>query len=91
MTELVRTIEVGAQLRPCVAHGVNGLFHKWVETSDVIPPSALRGGHSGGVVRTVAAVVELEGGNVVLINHENIRFLDSPFNDFDFTEGGRAK
>jgi len=81
MAELERKIIVSnAEMRPCVVKGEKGdhkaLFHRWSDTSSIIPPSPMVGGHGGGEVRRTLAIVEFEDGNVAEISPEYIRFLD---------------
>ena len=54
----------------------NGLFHGFVTRSDVVPPSPLRGGHSGGVVAEAFAIVELANGVCEFIPADRIGFTD---------------
>lgn len=65
------------ELRPCIVEEMKGLFHKWIERSEVVAPSPLVGGHSGGEVRWTAAIVEFEDGSVSEVMPHSIRFLDS--------------
>lgn len=79
-----------AEKRPCVVsvvtrdknrkiatHTRNALFHRWADKAEIVPPSVLKGGHGGGVVRGVLAIVEYEDGTIGEALPENIRFLDS--------------
>ena len=50
--------------RPCSVDGIKAIFHRWAEKSWVVPPSPLVGGHSGGTVRGVFAIIEMEDGTV---------------------------
>ena len=76
-----KIIVSNSEMRPCVVTTKEGdkkaFFHRWSEHSEVIGPSPLRGGHSGGTVRFTVAIVEYEDGRVGEINPEFIRFLDS--------------
>ena len=54
------------------------------ERSDIVPPSIMKGGHSGGVVKGVLALVEFEDGSVGEVYPHKIKFLDNPFIDYCF-------
>lgn len=77
-----------SEMRPCVVATKEGdrkaFFHRWSEHSEVIGPSPLRGGHSGGTVRFTVAIVEYEDGKVGEISPEFIRFSDIP--EFDVSQ-----
>ena len=62
------------------------LFHCWEQTSDVIGPSPMVGGHSGGVIAGVVAIVEREDGRVGRVRPEDIRFCDNKFQEYAFEE-----
>lgn len=62
------------QYRPCLINGRKALFHKWEHKSIVIPPSPLRGGHSGGVEAYDLAIVEYEDGTVGEVIPSSIQF-----------------
>lgn len=66
------------QLRPCMFDKRPGLFHRWADVAEIVPPSNMVGGHGGGVVRAVVGIIELEGGKVVTAYPERITFLDTP-------------
>ena len=63
-----------SEYRPCILDGMKALFHRWEEKSWVVPPSPLVGGHSGGTVRGVYAIVELEDGTVREVEPSAIKF-----------------
>ena len=67
----------------------NGVFHGWAEISEIVPPSVTIGGHGGGVVKDIFAVVELEDGTLRKFPTEEIKFLDSDqlFNDLHYDGG----
>lgn len=79
-------------LRPCwVFNGdyyIKGLFHCWRTESYVLPPSPLRGGHSGGQVSEVTALVEMEDGTIRAIPFGQVTFCDScgKFSELNFGE-----
>lgn len=80
------------ELRPCLIEksGEKALFHRWAEVSEIVPPAIAVGGHNGGVVKDVMALIELENGRVGMIRASAIRFLDSEkkFIQFNFGERG---
>lgn len=91
MAELERKIIVSnSEMRPCVVSTTEGgkkaFFHRWSEHSEVIGPSLLRGGHSGGTVRFTVAIVEYEDGTVENISPEAIRFTDKAERDNEKAE-----
>lgn len=80
--------------RPCLVKrdGKRAIFHRWAEVSQIVPPALTVGGHGGGVVKDVMALVELEGGDVCMVHASEIRFLDSErhFVQFNFGEEGEG-
>ena len=66
--------------RPCKVLDSEGgtifLFHGFVTRSDIVQPSLLRGGHSGGVVAEAFAIVELANGVCKFIPADRIGFTD---------------
>ena len=68
------------ELRPCevrTKHEVaRFLFHGWVISDRLVPPSKSPHGHKGGVVQDVLALVEHEDGQMYLLKHKDIRFID---------------
>lgn len=63
--------------RPCIVEGFKAIFHRWEEKSWVVPPSPLVGGHSGGTVRGVFAIVEMEDGTVREVEPTKLNFGDN--------------
>lgn len=53
------------------------LFHLFTTTSYVVPPSPLKGGHTGGQVSEPCAVVEYQDGTVDTVPSSSVRFLDT--------------
>lgn len=71
-------IRMISELRPCmIDDSEEALFHCWEEVSQIVPPSILNGGHSGGVVKETFAIVEFKNGRVTSVDKIRIRFLDS--------------
>lgn len=62
------------------------LFHGLFTESQVIAPSALKGGHPGGTVQSPVAVVEFEDGTIERVPIESVRLLDSAgkFKEYDW-------
>lgn len=76
MAQICQGIRVGMEYRPCIVDGRKALFHKWERKSEIVPPSMLKGGHSGGTVCCDLAIVEFESGDVAEVLPERIRFTD---------------
>lgn len=75
-----------SQYRPCLVCDrwdkkrkdvVKALFHCWIHKSEVVSPSPMIGGHSGGVVSGVLGLVEYEDGTINQIYPSRIKFLDT--------------
>lgn len=66
----------------------DAFFHGFFTEAYVAPASALKGGHPGGQVSTVQALVELRDGCVLRVDPQRIRFLDSRarFEEYDRSE-----
>lgn len=65
-------------LRTCEVEGKDGpfLFHCWSQVSEIVPPSVMVGGHSGGVIADTFGIVEDGDGQVHRVRPEKIRFTD---------------
>ena len=76
------------EVRPCTIGGIKAFWHRWVNVRQIVPPSPLRGGHSGGVISDTFALVEYETGLVRMVKPEKVHFLDSykKFAEYDFSE-----
>lgn len=80
------------ELRPCVfgPNNTKGLCHGVFQQSDIYAPSLMVGGHQGGVIAEPVAVIEIEGGQTMLVNINSVRFLDNKFKEYCFnTEGDK--
>lgn len=66
-----------SEYRPCLVNGKNALFHRWEDASRLVPPSPAVGGHPGGRVSGVLAIVEFEDGTVDEVPPSAVKFLDS--------------
>ncbi|MDD3662271.1 MAG: hypothetical protein PHT84_00190 [Candidatus Pacebacteria bacterium] len=80
---------IGGPLRPCIVEMPgkkykNALFHRWIEKSEIVPPSPMVGGHSGGVLQFTLAIVEFEDGSVRKILPERIKFADNEIQKYCF-------
>lgn len=79
-------LTIETKLRPCWIVGkdsnTKALFHCWSFHSDVVDPSPLIGGHSGGVIARMSAIVELEGGYITLVHPQSIRFVPGIFDGY---------
>ena len=73
-------------LRPCKVKDQSGLFHRWSDKAEIIPPSPMIGGHGGGLVTAALGIVELEDGNVVEARPCDIRFLDGKVKEYCFED-----
>ena len=75
-------------LRPCLIlpNKRRGLCHGIFQDSYIVPPSIMVGGHSGGVVANPVAIVEVEDGQLIRVNPIEVKFVDTKFDEYDFTE-----
>lgn len=55
---------------------VKALFHCWEQYSEVLCASPLVGGHTGGQLSCMLAIVELESGEVIKVKPEQITFIN---------------
>lgn len=63
------------EYRHCLVNGENALFHRWTEVREIVVPSPMVGGHSGGEIQQLFAVVEMGDGSVQMIPPERIKFI----------------
>lgn len=70
------TVEITRELRPCLAAGEKGYFHLWEQWAGVIAPSIMVGGHNGGQIGGVRAIVELADGSIHHYTPGEIKFTD---------------
>lgn len=61
--------------RKCIFKKEVYTFHGFYQESNVIPPSPLVGGHSGGVIAYPVAIIEDEKGNVMEVEATSIQFV----------------
>lgn len=62
------------------------LFHQWMNKSEIYPPSAMVGGHPGGIVSGTLGIVEFEDGKIAEVNPTDITFIDHKFDEYAFGE-----
>lgn len=67
------------------------LFHLFAPVAEVIAPSNLRGGHNGGQLAGIHALVEFSDGTLATVDPSRVRFLDSDkaFREISWGEGSR--
>lgn len=87
--KLNNEIIIKHELRPCIVNGLKSLFHGWEQRSEVIPPSPLKGGHSGGEIKLTLGIIEREDGTIHKAYPEEIRFVDMAVNHY-FGENATA-
>lgn len=80
------TLEVKGLIRPCLVTGKKALFHRWFQSSEVVAPSPMVGGHPGGQLSMVLGLVEWEDGTVHAVPVWEIQFLDTRQEMADFEE-----
>lgn len=66
-------------LRPCLADGKKGYFHKWDEICSPVAASLSLGGAPAGQYKRTFALVELEDGTIKRYEVNDIQFLDSNY------------
>ena len=69
-------IVIEQETRLCHVKGKKCLFHRWIDRSEVIDASPLRGGHSGGTLRVTFALVVGEDGKVFEVFPTDVIFAD---------------
>lgn len=57
---------------------VDAWFHCWSQEAHVVDASPLMGGHPGGQISALYALVEVPGGNCILVRPDRVRFTDAP-------------
>lgn len=73
-------------LRTCRYEDENYLFHCFEQHANVVGASALVGGHPGGQVSKVCAIIEDEKGNIFRVDPTAIVFTDNEFRNYFFPE-----
>lgn len=66
-----------ADIRPCTVDKMKALFHRWEDKSWIVPPSSMVGGHPGGEVRGVFAIVEMGEGSIREVKPTQVNFGDN--------------
>ena len=64
-------------MRLCIVNERKALFHCWEQKAEIVPPSPMRDGHSGGIIRYAVAIIEYEDGSVAEIPASEVTFLDT--------------
>lgn len=77
---------MGNIYRTCRYEKKNYLFHCFEQHSYVISPSPMIGGHPGGQVSGVFAIIEDEKGNIYRVDPTTITFTDDEFSEYFFAE-----
>lgn len=88
-------LTIETKLRPCYVITESGtrkkkavkkkaLFHCWNYISNVVDASPLIGGHPGGVIGYMTAIVEFEDGSIAFIHPQNIVFVPGIFEDYSW-------
>lgn len=75
--------------RPCKFENKNYIFHCFEQHSYVISPSPMIGGHPGGQVSGVFALIEDKKGNIYRVDATRVKFTDDKYHDYflDDNEG----
>ena len=79
-------IELTTELRPCLVGPDKDkcLFHGIWQSSAVIGPSLMKGGHNGGTISNPIAVVENEKGELFHVDPIDIQFVDNKMAEYSF-------
>ena len=64
-------------MRLCMAGGKKAVFHCWNQISEMIEPSPLRNGHTGGIIKHPVGIIEYEDGTVESVPDVTIVFYDT--------------
>jgi len=64
-------------MRICEYKGKTYIFHKFFERKQIIPPSNMIGGHSGGTISDVFAILEDYDGNIIEAYPTDLKFSDT--------------
>ena len=62
--------------RKCIFKKEVYTFHGFYQESNVIPPSPLVGGHSGGVIAYPVAIIEDKKGKLMEVEATYIQFVE---------------
>lgn len=75
-----------ACIRTCRYNDKNYLFHCFEQRSYIVSPSIAVGGHSGGQVSGLFALIEDKKGNIFRVDPTAIVFTDNEFRNYFFPE-----
>lgn len=73
-------------LRTCRYKDENYLFHCFEQRSHIVSPSIAVGGHPGGQISQVFALIEDESGNIKRVDPTEIKFTDNEYRNYFFPE-----
>lgn len=65
---------------------IKALFHCWNFRSELCDASPMIGGHPGGQISKMFAIVENENGEVMEVEPWQIKFVDNKIRDYSFPE-----
>lgn len=68
-------MEINNENRKCIYKKTVCTFHGFYQESNVIPPSPLVGGHSGGVIAYPVAIIEDKKGELMEVEATSIKFV----------------
>ena len=72
-----KNMEINNKNRKCIFRKEAYTFHGFYQKSDVIPPSPLVGGHSGGVIAYPVAIIEGKKGELMEVEATSIQFKEN--------------
>lgn len=78
------TVGIVREYRPCLVDGKKALFHRWAVRKQIVEPSIRVGGHRGGEVEVIVAIVEYENGKVAECYPIQVRFCDRMMEEYLF-------
>ena len=73
---MAKLIFTDNSIRPCVVKCKNALFHRWTTRKQVLEPSPMIGGHSGGQLEFTFGLIEYEDGTIEEVVPALIMFID---------------
>ena len=68
--------------RTCTYEDKKYIFHCFEQHSYVISPSPMIGGHTGGQVSEVFALIEDKKGNIYRVDPTRVKFTDNKYIDY---------
>lgn len=70
---------------------VKVLFHCWSQESELYAPSVRRGGHQGGTVSGMMAIVEGADGRVWKVRPDKLKFVPGEFDGYSWGDENETK